>query len=174
MFPFHFLRFNYRSTHHLASNGFYEFLNWFDERAWYPLGRIVGGTAEGEWSDLWESPGGGPGRVWRVPELDQDESGESRRWTRTSLESPGGGSGRVWRVPEVDQDESGESRRRIRTSLESPGGGSGRVWRVPELDQDEGSSEETVPGWVGLGGGWGGVGGVGWGGVGRVGWGWVG
>uniref|UniRef100_A0A8C6WSD8 Dolichyl-diphosphooligosaccharide--protein glycosyltransferase subunit STT3B n=1 Tax=Neogobius melanostomus TaxID=47308 RepID=A0A8C6WSD8_9GOBI len=40
-FPF---RFNYRSTHHLTSNGFYEFLNWFDERAWYPLGRIVGGT----------------------------------------------------------------------------------------------------------------------------------
>uniref|UniRef100_M3ZKC8 Dolichyl-diphosphooligosaccharide--protein glycosyltransferase subunit STT3B n=1 Tax=Xiphophorus maculatus TaxID=8083 RepID=M3ZKC8_XIPMA len=36
--------FNYRSTHHLTSNGFYEFLNWFDERAWYPLGRIVGGT----------------------------------------------------------------------------------------------------------------------------------
>jgi len=24
--------------------GVYEFLNWFDERAWYPLGRIVGGT----------------------------------------------------------------------------------------------------------------------------------
>lgn len=38
------LRFNYRSTHHLTTNGFYEFLNWFDERAWYPLGRIVGGT----------------------------------------------------------------------------------------------------------------------------------
>lgn len=37
-------RFNYRSTHHLSTNGFYEFLNWFDERAWYPLGRIVGGT----------------------------------------------------------------------------------------------------------------------------------
>ncbi len=37
-------RFNYRSTHHLTTNGFYEFLNWFDERAWYPLGRIVGGT----------------------------------------------------------------------------------------------------------------------------------
>ncbi|XP_063049646.1 dolichyl-diphosphooligosaccharide--protein glycosyltransferase subunit STT3B-like [Engraulis encrasicolus] len=36
--------FNYRSTHYLTSNGFYEFLNWFDERAWYPLGRIVGGT----------------------------------------------------------------------------------------------------------------------------------
>ena len=37
-------RFNYRSTHHLVSHGFYNFLNWFDERAWYPLGRIVGGT----------------------------------------------------------------------------------------------------------------------------------
>lgn len=36
--------FNYRSTHHLVSHGFYNFLNWFDERAWYPLGRIVGGT----------------------------------------------------------------------------------------------------------------------------------
>ncbi|XP_058961163.1 dolichyl-diphosphooligosaccharide--protein glycosyltransferase subunit STT3B [Pocillopora verrucosa] len=36
--------FNYRSTHHLVTNGFYNFLNWFDERAWYPLGRIVGGT----------------------------------------------------------------------------------------------------------------------------------
>ncbi|CAB1321127.1 unnamed protein product, partial [Coregonus sp. 'balchen'] len=36
--------FNYRSTHHLTTNGFYEFLNWFDERSWYPLGRIVGGT----------------------------------------------------------------------------------------------------------------------------------
>lgn len=42
----------------MVENGFYEFLNWFDgifsilqlyrnwilERAWYPLGRIVGGT----------------------------------------------------------------------------------------------------------------------------------
>eukprot|EP00058_Branchiostoma_floridae_P024081 XP_002609571.1 hypothetical protein BRAFLDRAFT_101929 [Branchiostoma floridae] len=36
--------FNYRSTHHLVNYGFYNFLNWFDERAWYPLGRIVGGT----------------------------------------------------------------------------------------------------------------------------------
>ncbi|PWA15205.1 hypothetical protein CCH79_00008651 [Gambusia affinis] len=40
------LGFNYRSTHHLTTNGFYEFLNWFDERAWYPLGRIVGGTMD--------------------------------------------------------------------------------------------------------------------------------
>ncbi|KAI6173511.1 Dolichyl-diphosphooligosaccharide--protein glycotransferase [Aphelenchoides besseyi] len=36
--------FNYRSTHYMVENGFYNFLNWFDERAWYPLGRIVGGT----------------------------------------------------------------------------------------------------------------------------------
>jgi len=36
--------FNYRSTHRLTTFGFYDFLNWFDERAWYPLGRIVGGT----------------------------------------------------------------------------------------------------------------------------------
>lgn len=43
-FYFSTYRFNYRSTHHLSTNGFYEFLNWFDERAWYPLGRIVGGT----------------------------------------------------------------------------------------------------------------------------------
>jgi dolichyl-diphosphooligosaccharide--protein glycosyltransferase len=37
-------RFNYRATAHMVENGFYNFLNWFDERAWYPLGRIVGGT----------------------------------------------------------------------------------------------------------------------------------
>uniref|UniRef100_A0A2R5L6K1 dolichyl-diphosphooligosaccharide--protein glycotransferase n=1 Tax=Ornithodoros turicata TaxID=34597 RepID=A0A2R5L6K1_9ACAR len=36
--------FNYRSTHYMVKHGFYNFLNWFDERAWYPLGRIVGGT----------------------------------------------------------------------------------------------------------------------------------
>lgn len=36
--------FNYRATHHMVENGFYNFLNWFDDRAWYPLGRIVGGT----------------------------------------------------------------------------------------------------------------------------------
>lgn len=36
--------FNYRATHYMVKNGFYNFLNWFDERAWYPLGRIVGGT----------------------------------------------------------------------------------------------------------------------------------
>ena len=39
-----FSRFNYRSTHYMVKHGFYNFLNWFDERAWYPLGRIVGGT----------------------------------------------------------------------------------------------------------------------------------
>ena len=29
---------------YMFQHGFYDFLNWFDERAWYPLGRIVGGT----------------------------------------------------------------------------------------------------------------------------------
>ena len=37
-------RFNYRATHYMVKHGFYNFHNWFDERAWYPLGRIVGGT----------------------------------------------------------------------------------------------------------------------------------
>jgi dolichyl-diphosphooligosaccharide--protein glycosyltransferase len=36
--------FNYRSTAYMTENGFYNFLNWFDDLAWYPLGRIVGGT----------------------------------------------------------------------------------------------------------------------------------
>nr|XP_002131357.1 dolichyl-diphosphooligosaccharide--protein glycosyltransferase subunit STT3A [Ciona intestinalis] len=36
--------FNYRTTRYLAEKGFYEFHNWFDEMAWYPLGRIIGGT----------------------------------------------------------------------------------------------------------------------------------
>ncbi|OCH87527.1 oligosaccharyl transferase STT3 subunit [Obba rivulosa] len=36
--------FNYRATRVLASEGFYEFWNWFDPTAWYPLGRVVGGT----------------------------------------------------------------------------------------------------------------------------------
>ncbi|KAG7202653.1 hypothetical protein KM043_009828 [Ampulex compressa] len=33
--------FNYRATAYMVQHGFYNFLNWFDERAWYPLGRIV-------------------------------------------------------------------------------------------------------------------------------------
>ena len=36
--------FNFRSTQYFVENGFYDFHNWFDERAWYPLGRIIGGT----------------------------------------------------------------------------------------------------------------------------------
>jgi dolichyl-diphosphooligosaccharide--protein glycosyltransferase len=36
--------FNYRATKVLTSKGFYEFWNWFDPTAWYPLGRVVGGT----------------------------------------------------------------------------------------------------------------------------------
>lgn len=36
--------FNYRTTQQLVENGFYDFLNWFDQLSWYPLGRVVGGT----------------------------------------------------------------------------------------------------------------------------------
>ncbi|VDD92803.1 unnamed protein product [Enterobius vermicularis] len=36
--------FNYRTTRFLAEEGYYKFHNWFDDRAWYPLGRIIGGT----------------------------------------------------------------------------------------------------------------------------------
>ncbi len=36
--------FNYRTTIQLVENGYYAFLNWFDELSWYPLGRVVGGT----------------------------------------------------------------------------------------------------------------------------------
>lgn len=45
--------FNYRTTRYLVANGWYEFWNWyphlfinlrFDATAWYPLGRVVGGT----------------------------------------------------------------------------------------------------------------------------------
>lgn len=36
--------FNYRTTRYLAEKGYYSFHNWFDDRAWYPLGRIIGGT----------------------------------------------------------------------------------------------------------------------------------
>ncbi|KAJ1733668.1 oligosaccharyl transferase stt3 subunit [Coemansia biformis] len=36
--------FNYRTTRYLVNNGFDKFWNWFDETAWYPLGRVVGGT----------------------------------------------------------------------------------------------------------------------------------
>lgn len=36
--------FNYRTTKYLSDEGFYSFHNWFDDRAWYPLGRIIGGT----------------------------------------------------------------------------------------------------------------------------------
>ncbi|WVZ68859.1 hypothetical protein U9M48_017741, partial [Paspalum notatum var. saurae] len=36
--------FNYRVTQFLSKNGVYEFWNWFDDRTWYPLGRVIGGT----------------------------------------------------------------------------------------------------------------------------------
>ena len=36
--------FNFRTTKYLAHEGFLEFLDWFDDRGWYPLGRTIGGT----------------------------------------------------------------------------------------------------------------------------------
>jgi dolichyl-diphosphooligosaccharide--protein glycosyltransferase len=36
--------FNFRSTKYLVEEGFYNFHNWFDDKAWYPMGRFVGGT----------------------------------------------------------------------------------------------------------------------------------
>ncbi|MEW5316146.1 MAG: hypothetical protein WDW38_007532 [Sanguina aurantia] len=36
--------FNYRVTQFLTKEGFYNLWNWFDDRTWYPLGRVVGGT----------------------------------------------------------------------------------------------------------------------------------
>ncbi|CAI5744358.1 unnamed protein product [Peronospora destructor] len=37
-------QFNFRVTKFLAKHGVYELLDWFDDRAWYPLGRTVGTT----------------------------------------------------------------------------------------------------------------------------------
>ncbi|CAL9734158.1 dolichyl-diphosphooligosaccharide--protein glycosyltransferase subunit Stt3p [Monosporozyma servazzii] len=36
--------FNFRATRILTESSFYHFLNWFDSRTWYPLGRVTGGT----------------------------------------------------------------------------------------------------------------------------------
>jgi dolichyl-diphosphooligosaccharide--protein glycosyltransferase len=36
--------FNYRVTAFLTKEGFYNLWNWFDDRTWYPLGRVIGGT----------------------------------------------------------------------------------------------------------------------------------
>ncbi|XP_028806598.1 dolichyl-diphosphooligosaccharide--protein glycosyltransferase subunit STT3A-like isoform X1 [Neltuma alba] len=36
--------FNYRVTQYLTKKGIYDFWNWFDDRTWYPLGRVIGGT----------------------------------------------------------------------------------------------------------------------------------
>eukprot|EP00163_Fabomonas_tropica_P007880 TRINITY_DN17522_c0_g1_i2.p2 TRINITY_DN17522_c0_g1~~TRINITY_DN17522_c0_g1_i2.p2 ORF type:complete len:121 (+),score=25.04 TRINITY_DN17522_c0_g1_i2:260-622(+) len=36
--------FNFRATYTLVTQGSTEFWNWFDKTAWYPLGRLVGGT----------------------------------------------------------------------------------------------------------------------------------
>eukprot|EP00878_Enallax_costatus_P012429 GHUV01012980.1.p1 GENE.GHUV01012980.1~~GHUV01012980.1.p1 ORF type:complete len:746 (+),score=134.61 GHUV01012980.1:2607-4844(+) len=36
--------FNYRVTQFLTKNGYYDAWNWFDDKTWYPLGRVIGGT----------------------------------------------------------------------------------------------------------------------------------
>ena len=36
--------FNYRVTQFLTKEGFYNLWNFFDDRTWYPLGRVIGGT----------------------------------------------------------------------------------------------------------------------------------
>ena len=36
--------FNYRVTSFLTKYGFSDTWNWFDDRTWYPLGRVIGGT----------------------------------------------------------------------------------------------------------------------------------
>ncbi|KAI9627830.1 hypothetical protein H4Q26_017150 [Puccinia striiformis f. sp. tritici PST-130] len=36
--------FNFRASKILTEQGFHAFWNWFDQTAWYPLGRVVGGT----------------------------------------------------------------------------------------------------------------------------------
>ncbi|KAG5360066.1 Dolichyl-diphosphooligosaccharide--protein glycosyltransferase subunit stt3 [Yarrowia sp. B02] len=36
--------FNFRASKYLVNNSYYKFLNWFDDKTWYPLGRVTGGT----------------------------------------------------------------------------------------------------------------------------------
>jgi dolichyl-diphosphooligosaccharide--protein glycosyltransferase len=36
--------FNFRATRFLVSEGFDEFIDWFDDKTWYPLGRWIGNT----------------------------------------------------------------------------------------------------------------------------------
>eukprot|EP00898_Chlorokybus_atmophyticus_P001616 jgi/Chlat1/2455/Chrsp171S02342 len=36
--------FNYRVSQYMSTEGVYSMWNWFDDRTWYPLGRIIGGT----------------------------------------------------------------------------------------------------------------------------------
>ncbi|PWA99374.1 oligosaccharyl transferase, STT3 subunit [Artemisia annua] len=38
------LAFSIRLFSFLTKNGIYDFWNWFDDRTWYPLGRVIGGT----------------------------------------------------------------------------------------------------------------------------------
>jgi dolichyl-diphosphooligosaccharide--protein glycosyltransferase len=36
--------FNFRATQYLVDNGWDNFINWFDDQSWHPIGRPVGST----------------------------------------------------------------------------------------------------------------------------------
>jgi hypothetical protein len=67
--------FNYRTTQFLVEEGLSNFHNWFDDRAWYPLGRIVGGTIYP-----------GERRKGRETERERDGKGERRKGRETERE----------------------------------------------------------------------------------------
>ena len=58
--------FNYRVTTFLTKEGFYNLWNWFDDRTWYPLGRVVGGTVypvSNQWLSLMQMGNDPPSRL---------------------------------------------------------------------------------------------------------------
>ena len=48
--------FNYRVTQYLTKQGFLDMWNWFDDRTWYPLGRVIGGTMYPVRWSIWREP----------------------------------------------------------------------------------------------------------------------
>ncbi|XP_071683069.1 dolichyl-diphosphooligosaccharide--protein glycosyltransferase subunit STT3A-like isoform X1 [Lolium perenne] len=74
----------------------YDFWNWFDDRTWYPLGRVIGGTvypglaltAGSIWwfrnlMQVWSGCGYGAAQ----PRRDQEEGGRGlcRRWRKKAI-----------------------------------------------------------------------------------------
>ena len=58
----------------MVEHGFYNFLNWFDDTAWYPLGRIVGGTvratgSESPWVILITNSRAFPAEFGDIPQM---------------------------------------------------------------------------------------------------------